>query len=253
MFEVGLPQGAAAGGGQGLGEEAGCRARKRCKAVGALLRPHIGYERVSQQSTVPREHPLPHRALREPGSRSRRTCPAQRRLTPVHSHWQDCSLVVRPVGSRRRRDRGGAAAAPTPPTPRPGTAARSRRWRRCGHPTSKPAGHRSAAAAAGLVDLVVERQRVGFVEHPAHHPVRAAGRRSARVSCADPRRTPVGCSALMTNTSDGRLQSAAMLRAVRTPPHCSGRLTRPKPRRRGRGARTSSTHGLVTTAGLGRP
>ncbi len=34
-----------------------------------------------------------------------------------------------------------------PPTCRPGTAQRSWRWRRCGHPTSKPAGRRSAAAA----------------------------------------------------------------------------------------------------------
>jgi len=33
---------------------------------------------------------------------------------------------------------------------------------------------------AGLVDLVVERRRMGFAERPAHHPVRAAGRRSAR-------------------------------------------------------------------------
>jgi len=37
---------------------------------------------------------------------------------------------------------------------------------------------------AGLVDLVLERLGAGFVEHPAHHPVRAASRRSAQDAVA---------------------------------------------------------------------
>jgi len=105
-----------------------------------------------------------------------------------------------------------------------------------------------------MVFLVVERRWVGFVEHPAQHPVRAAGRRSAGVELRRPAAsTSAGCSALMTSTFDGSLQSATMLRAVRTRPHCSGRRTGVKPRRRGRGARACSTHGLVSTAGPGRP
>jgi len=205
--------------------------------------------------------PLPHGPhFREPDSRSRTTgphnCPVKvRRPTPVHSHWQQ---TARQWSDRSGPDAVGIEVEQQRHLRRPraireqlseaggGTGADTR-------PVSlQVAGQQQQPA--GLVDLVVERRRVGFVEHPTHHPVRAAGRRSTRVALRRPAAsTSAGCSALMTRTFDGSLQSAALVRAVRSRPHCSGRLTRVKPRRRSRGARASSTHGLITTAGPGRP
>jgi len=158
------------------------RERLTSAGTGQGRRPHRPSCRRSTGNT-----PLPHGPhFREPDSRSRTTgphnCPVKvRRPTPVHSHWQRTA--------RQWSDRSGPDAVGIeveqqrhPRRPRAvreqlseaggGTGADTR-------PVSlQVAGQQQQPA--GLVDLVVERQRVGFVEHPTHHPVRAAGRRSAR-------------------------------------------------------------------------